>query len=102
MMLSVIAMQHGHEPAAAVADRFMHERIRDKHDRLPSELAGLYGRDPVPARLLRKKKDVQQARAQRLELRRRPDRTKGKDDATRDKPARRRRRDSHTERDRKR
>lgn len=32
MMLNVIAMQHGHELAAEVADQFMHERIRDRHD----------------------------------------------------------------------
>ncbi|NIR74415.1 MAG: AraC family transcriptional regulator, partial [Gemmatimonadetes bacterium] len=30
MMLNVIAMQHGHELAAQVADQFMHERIRDQ------------------------------------------------------------------------
>jgi transcriptional regulator GlxA family with amidase domain len=33
MMLNIIAMQHGHELAASVADQFMHERIRDRHDR---------------------------------------------------------------------
>ena len=42
MMLNVIARQHGHELAAAVADQFMHERIRDQHDRqrisLPARL----------------------------------------------------------------
>lgn len=32
MMLNIIKMQHGHELAAAVADQFMHERIRDQHD----------------------------------------------------------------------
>ncbi len=32
MMLNAIALQHGHELAAAVADQFMHERIRDRHD----------------------------------------------------------------------
>ena len=32
MMLNVISRQHGHELAAAVADQFMHERIRDQHD----------------------------------------------------------------------
>ena len=32
MMLNAIAQQHGHELAAAVADQFMHERIRDRHD----------------------------------------------------------------------
>ncbi|MBB3064395.1 GlxA family transcriptional regulator [Limibacillus halophilus] len=32
LMLNVIAMQHGHELAAKVADQFMHERIRDRHD----------------------------------------------------------------------
>ena len=42
MMLNVIARQHGHELAASVADQFMHERIRDHHDRqrisLPARL----------------------------------------------------------------
>ena len=42
MMLNVIAMQHGHELAAQVADQFMHERIRDKHD---------HQRVSLPARL---------------------------------------------------
>ncbi len=42
MMLNVIAMQHGHELAAAVADQFMHERIRDQHD---------HQRMSLPARL---------------------------------------------------
>ncbi|MEM7173564.1 MAG: GlxA family transcriptional regulator [Pseudomonadota bacterium] len=32
MMLNVISRQHGHELAAKVADQFMHERIRDRHD----------------------------------------------------------------------
>ena len=32
MMLNAIALHHGHELAAAVADQFMHERIRDRHD----------------------------------------------------------------------
>ena len=32
MMLNGIAVQHGHELAASVADQFMHERIRDRHD----------------------------------------------------------------------
>jgi transcriptional regulator GlxA family with amidase domain len=32
MMLNIVAQQHGHELAAAVADQFMHERIRDRHD----------------------------------------------------------------------
>jgi len=42
LMLNLIAMQHGHELAASVADQFMHERIRDRHDRqrmsLPARL----------------------------------------------------------------
>ncbi len=42
MMLNVIARQHGYELAASVADQFMHERIRDHHDRqrisLPARL----------------------------------------------------------------
>ncbi len=42
MMLNVIAMQYGHELAAAVADQFMHERIRDQHD---------HQRMSLPARL---------------------------------------------------
>jgi transcriptional regulator GlxA family with amidase domain len=42
MMLNVIAMQHGHELAAQVADQFMHERIRDQHD---------HQRISLPARL---------------------------------------------------
>lgn len=42
MMLNVIARQHGHELAAAVADQFMHERIRDQHD---------HQRTSLPARL---------------------------------------------------
>lgn len=42
MMLNVISMQHGHELAAAVADQFMHERIRDHHD---------HQRVSLPARL---------------------------------------------------
>jgi len=42
MMLNVIAVQHGHELAAQVADQFMHERIRDQHD---------HQRVSLPARL---------------------------------------------------
>ena len=42
MMLNVIATQHGHEMAAAVADQFIHERIRDRHD---------HQRISLPARL---------------------------------------------------
>lgn len=42
MMLNVIAMQHGQELAAQVADQFMHERIRDQHD---------HQRVSLPARL---------------------------------------------------
>ncbi|MBX6322783.1 MAG: GlxA family transcriptional regulator [Rhodospirillaceae bacterium] len=33
MMLHLIARQHGHALAAAVSDQFLHERIRDRHDR---------------------------------------------------------------------
>lgn len=33
MMLNMIQLQHGHELAAAVAEQFIHERIRDAHDR---------------------------------------------------------------------
>ncbi len=32
MMLNVIGHQYGHELAAQLADQFMHERIRDRHD----------------------------------------------------------------------
>jgi len=42
MMLNVISLQHGYELAAKVADQFMHERIRDRHDQqrmsLPARL----------------------------------------------------------------
>ena len=42
MMLNVISLQHGYELAAQVADQFMHERIRDRHDQqrmsLPARL----------------------------------------------------------------
>ncbi len=43
---------------------------RDRDGRLASELAGVYGRDPAMARLLMRK-ELQQARAQGLELKRR-------------------------------
>ena len=42
MMLNLIAAQHGHELAAAVADQVLHERIRDRHD---------HQRMSLPARL---------------------------------------------------
>ena len=42
MILNIIAMQHGFELAASVADQFMHERIRDHHD---------HQRMSLPARL---------------------------------------------------
>ncbi len=42
MFLNVISLQHGYELAAQVADQFMHERIRDRHDQqrmsLPARL----------------------------------------------------------------
>ncbi len=42
MMLHLIRVQHGHALAAAVSDQFIHERIRDRHDRqrmaLPARL----------------------------------------------------------------
>jgi transcriptional regulator GlxA family with amidase domain len=42
MMLHLITLQHGHALAAAVSDQFIHERIRDRHDRqrmgLPARL----------------------------------------------------------------
>jgi len=43
---------------------------RDRQGRLASELAGVYGRDPAMARLLMRK-ELQQARAQGLDLKRR-------------------------------
>ncbi|MBK8208670.1 MAG: hypothetical protein IPK78_00675 [Rhodospirillales bacterium] len=43
---------------------------RDRQGRLASELAGVYGSDPAMARLLMRK-ELQQARAQGLELKRR-------------------------------
>src|SRR3546814_1165314 len=49
MMLNVIARQHGHELAASVADQFMHERIRDQHDRQRISLPARLGvRHPKP------------------------------------------------------
>ena len=42
MMLNLISRQHGHELAVAVADQFLHERIRDRHD---------HQRMSLPARL---------------------------------------------------
>jgi transcriptional regulator GlxA family with amidase domain len=42
LMLNMIARQHGHELAAAVADQVLHERIRDHHD---------HQRMSLPARL---------------------------------------------------
>jgi transcriptional regulator GlxA family with amidase domain len=42
LMLNVITLQHGHELAAAVAEQFMHERIRDQRD---------HQRMSLPARL---------------------------------------------------
>lgn len=42
LMLNMIALQHGHELAAAVSDQFIHERIRDAHD---------HQRMSLPARL---------------------------------------------------
>lgn len=44
--------------------------VRDKKGRLASELAGVYGRDPAMARLLLRK-EVEQARTQRLQVTRR-------------------------------
>ncbi|RMD61627.1 MAG: GlxA family transcriptional regulator [Alphaproteobacteria bacterium] len=42
LMLNLLARQHGHALAAAVADQFVHERIRDEHD---------HQRMSLPARL---------------------------------------------------
>jgi len=42
MKLNMIALQHGHELAAAVSDQFIHDRIRDRHD---------HQRMALPARL---------------------------------------------------
>lgn len=75
--------------------------IRDKRNRLPSELAGLYGRDPVMARLLLKR-EVQQARARNLQLHRRADRMAPREQTAREKLTRRRRPDRDNERDRER
>jgi AraC family transcriptional regulator, glycine betaine-responsive activator len=42
LMLNLIQLQHGHALATAVSDQFIHERIRDRHDRqrmaLPARL----------------------------------------------------------------
>ena len=42
LMLNLIGCQHGHALAASIADQFMHDRIRDRHDRqrmsLPARL----------------------------------------------------------------
>lgn len=43
LMLNLIARQHGYELAAAVADQFMHERIRDEHDRQRMALSARLG-----------------------------------------------------------
>lgn len=42
LMLNMITLQHGHDLAAGVADQFMHDRIRDRHD---------HQRMSLPARL---------------------------------------------------
>lgn len=76
--------------------------IRDKRGRLPSELAGVYGRDPAMARLLLKK-EVQQARTQNLQLHRRADRmARPQEQMAREKSRRRRRPDRDREQDRER
>ncbi len=43
MMLNMIALQHGHELAAAVSDQFIHERIRDAHDHQRMALSARLG-----------------------------------------------------------
>lgn len=43
LMLNVIARQHGHELAAAVADQFLHDRIRDQNDHQRMSLAARLG-----------------------------------------------------------
>lgn len=43
MMLNVIEMQHGRELAAKVAEQFMHERIRDRHDHQRMDLRARLG-----------------------------------------------------------
>ena len=50
---------------------------RDREGRLSSELAGVYGRDPAMARLLMRK-ELQQARAQGFDLKRRGQEHAGK------------------------
>lgn len=43
LMLHVIGMQHGHELASAIAEQFMHERIRDRHDHQRMDLRARLG-----------------------------------------------------------
>ncbi len=43
LMLNVIGLQHGHKLAAAVAEQFMHERIRDRHDHQRMDLRARLG-----------------------------------------------------------
>ena len=74
--------------------------VRDKKGRLPSELAGVYGRDPAMARLLLKK-EVAQARTLKLQLHRRADRVKqikARPPNTRATPSRPKKRDIDRER----
>lgn len=73
--------------------------IRDKRGRLPSELAGLYGRDPAMARLLLKN-EVRQARALKIQLHRRADHRTRQKPTVREKAPRRRRPDRDPERER--
>ena len=43
LILNLIRLQHGHDLATAVSDQFMHERIRDRHDRQRMALAARLG-----------------------------------------------------------
>jgi len=43
LMLNIISSQHGHDLAAAVAEQFMHERIRDRHDHQRMDLRSRLG-----------------------------------------------------------
>src|SRR3546814_413756 len=55
MMLHLIALQHGHELAAAVSDQFIHERIRGRHDQQRMALPARLGiRHPKLVAVIRK------------------------------------------------
>jgi transcriptional regulator GlxA family with amidase domain len=55
MMLHLIRAQHGHALAAAVSDQFIHERIRDRHDRQRMALPARLGvRHPKLIKVIRR------------------------------------------------